>query len=122
MADPFAEPERLTVADAFQRHAGIDLLATSAAGRRSRPRAGSRQSGRASGIRVSADDTWSDIFSQVMVEKIEPHLGLGRATILYRIPGERGGAGAAASPPIRASPNASSSMPAASSLPMPSAS
>ena len=27
-ADPFAEPERLTVADAFARFAGIDLLAT----------------------------------------------------------------------------------------------
>ncbi|RVA71186.1 EF-P lysine aminoacylase GenX, partial [Mesorhizobium sp. M7A.F.Ca.US.006.04.2.1] len=29
--DPFAEPERLTVADAFAHHAGIDLLATVAA-------------------------------------------------------------------------------------------
>ena len=27
-ADPFAEPERLTVAEAFDRYAGIDLLAT----------------------------------------------------------------------------------------------
>ena len=27
-ADPFAEPERLTVAEAFARHAGIDLMAT----------------------------------------------------------------------------------------------
>ncbi len=27
-ADPFAAPERLTVAEAFARHAGIDLLAT----------------------------------------------------------------------------------------------
>ncbi len=27
-ADPFAEPERLTVADAFARHAGIALMAT----------------------------------------------------------------------------------------------
>ncbi|RWG21831.1 MAG: EF-P lysine aminoacylase GenX, partial [Mesorhizobium sp.] len=27
-ADPFAEPERLSVAEAFMRHAGIDLLAT----------------------------------------------------------------------------------------------
>ncbi|TIS74862.1 MAG: EF-P lysine aminoacylase GenX, partial [Mesorhizobium sp.] len=26
--DPFAEPERLSVAEAFMRHAGIDLLAT----------------------------------------------------------------------------------------------
>ncbi|WP_204317118.1 hypothetical protein, partial [Klebsiella aerogenes] len=27
-ADPFAAPERITVAEAFSRHAGIDLLAT----------------------------------------------------------------------------------------------
>src|ERR1700716_3028409 len=32
MADPFAEPERLTVAAAFERFAGIDLLATVANG------------------------------------------------------------------------------------------
>src|SRR6202045_4381514 len=31
-ADPFAEPERLTVATAFDRYAGIDLLATIADG------------------------------------------------------------------------------------------
>ena len=27
-ADPFREPDRVTVAEAFERHAGIDLLAT----------------------------------------------------------------------------------------------
>src|SRR5262249_49752578 len=31
-ADPFAEPERLTVAEAFTRFAGVDLLATLSAG------------------------------------------------------------------------------------------
>ena len=37
-ADPFAAPERLTVAEAFEQFAGIDLLAT-LAGRQARPRA-----------------------------------------------------------------------------------
>jgi lysyl-tRNA synthetase class 2 len=32
------------------------------------------------------DDSWADIFSRVMVEKIDPNLGLGRATILYDYP------------------------------------
>ena len=32
-ADPFAAPERLTVAEAFTRHAGVDLLATVRAGK-----------------------------------------------------------------------------------------
>ena len=37
-ADPFAEPERLSVAEAFLRYAGIDLLATVAADGEYRPR------------------------------------------------------------------------------------
>ncbi len=78
-ADPLAAPERLTVAEAFARYANIDLLgvlddrdalAAAAAGQ---------------GIRVAADDTWSDIFSGVLV-RIEPQLGIGRATILDEYP------------------------------------
>ena len=49
------------------------------------------------GIRVAADDTWSDIFSRVLVERIEPQLGIGRPTLLDEYPHRRGGAGAAAS-------------------------
>ena len=40
----------------------------------------------AAGIRTADDDTWGDIFSRVLVEKIEPHLGIGRATILDDYP------------------------------------
>ena len=32
------------------------------------------------------DDTWSDLFSRVIVERIEPNLGLSRATILDEYP------------------------------------
>ncbi len=35
---------------------------------------------------MSGDDTWADIFSKVLVERIEPHLGFGRATILCEYP------------------------------------
>ncbi|MGH6911250.1 MAG: amino acid--tRNA ligase-related protein, partial [Phenylobacterium sp.] len=38
------------------------------------------------GIRVAADDIWADVFSRVLVEKIEPNLGMGRATILCEYP------------------------------------
>jgi lysyl-tRNA synthetase class 2 len=38
------------------------------------------------GVRVADEDTWSDIFSRVLVERIEPHLGNGRATILDEYP------------------------------------
>ncbi len=83
-ADPFAEPERLTVAEAFSRHAGIDLLATLDGPEGDRGRLAAAAT--ASAVRVGGDDTWSDIFSRVMVERIEPRLGLGRATILYEYP------------------------------------
>src|SRR5437899_10646336 len=56
VADPFAEPERLTVADAFERYAGIDLLATIAGGNGDRARLAAAAEGR---VRITDDDTWS---------------------------------------------------------------
>jgi lysyl-tRNA synthetase class 2 len=86
-ADPFASPERITVAKAFDRHAGIDLLATlSDDDRPDREQLATRASD--AGVAIAADDTWGDIFSRVMAEKIEPYLGLGRATILDEYPAE----------------------------------
>jgi lysyl-tRNA synthetase class 2 len=38
------------------------------------------------GIRVADDDTWSDVFSRVLVERIEPNLGIARPTILDAYP------------------------------------
>ncbi|GGL48776.1 EF-P lysine aminoacylase EpmA [Caulobacter rhizosphaerae] len=83
--DPFAAPERLTVAEAFERHAGVDLLASIGAGGET-DRAALAASARAAGIRVADDDTWADVFSRVIVEKVEPKLGVGRATILCEYP------------------------------------
>jgi lysyl-tRNA synthetase class 2 len=80
-ADPFAEPELLTVAAAFERFAGIDLFATVAGGEGDRAKLAA-----AAKVRVTADDTWSDIFSKVLVEYIEPNLGQGRLTLLYEYP------------------------------------
>ena len=83
--DPFAAPERVTVAEAFARHAGVDLLA-SVAGDGSVDRDVLAASAKAAGIRVAADDTWADVFSRVIVEKVEPNLGIGRAVILCEYP------------------------------------
>ena len=80
--DPFAAPERLTVAQAFSRYAGIDLLALLPP----QPAAVFAAAANAAGVRTAPDDTWGDVFSRVLVEKIEPHLGLGQATILYDYP------------------------------------
>jgi lysyl-tRNA synthetase class 2 len=82
-ADPFAEPELLTVASAFERFAGIDLLATIADGEGDRAALAAAGGSR---VRISDDDTWSDIFSKVLVEHIEPNLGQGRLTILLEYP------------------------------------
>jgi elongation factor P--(R)-beta-lysine ligase len=85
VADPHAEPERVTVAQAFARHAGIDLLAAlGPAGEADRCRLA--RAAEATAVRVAPDDGWSDIYSRILVERIEPHLGLGRATILYEYP------------------------------------
>jgi lysyl-tRNA synthetase class 2 len=76
-ADAHAEPERLTVAEAFGRYAGIDLFATE--GDRDR-------FAKVASVRTASDDTWSDIFSRVLAEKIEPNLGIGRSTLLTEYP------------------------------------
>jgi lysyl-tRNA synthetase class 2 len=83
--DPFAEPERITLAEAFDGFAGIDLLASVGAGGETDCEA-LAAAARSAGVRVAADDTWADVFSRVLVEKIEPRLGQGRATILCEYP------------------------------------
>jgi lysyl-tRNA synthetase class 2 len=83
--DPALPPERLTVAEAFRRHAGIDLLSTMEPdGATDRGRLATAM--QAAGLRVAEDDTWADLFSRVLVEKVEPALGFGRATILCEYP------------------------------------
>ena len=76
-ADASGTPDVLTVAEAFRAFAGIDLMATitpvgvdldALAAKVAR-----------AGIRVADDDTWSDLFSRVMVERIEP--GLARRPV-----------------------------------------
>jgi lysyl-tRNA synthetase class 2 len=123
-ADPFAEPERLTVRDAFLRYAGIDLFESlepappviASAAKQSTPpqppplpaEGRSHDAGllrcacndgraepdrnklaaavAAKGMRVAADDSWSDLFSRVLSEKVEPNLGIGRPTFLTDYP------------------------------------
>ena len=82
-ADPFVEPELLTVAGAFAQFAGIDLLATIDRGEGDRAVLAAAAAGK---VRISDDDTWSDIFSKILVEHVEPNLGQGRLTILFEYP------------------------------------
>jgi len=83
--DPCAEPERLTVAQAFTWHAGIELLDTL-----SEEGEGDRDvlavKARRAGLEVAADDNWADIFSKILVARVEPKLGLGKPTLLHEYP------------------------------------
>jgi lysyl-tRNA synthetase class 2 len=85
ICDPFAEPQRVSVADAFREHAGIDLFATMDSDGNTDAEALARLM-RCVGLAVPADYTWSYLFSRVLVEKVEPRLGLGRITVLDRYP------------------------------------
>jgi lysyl-tRNA synthetase class 2 len=83
--DPLAPLERVTVAEACRRHAGIDVLATLADPDRP-DRDGLAAMARAAGLRVAADDGWSDVFTRILVERVEPALGRGRASVLCEYP------------------------------------
>jgi len=82
--DPNGDAEALSVAEAFSRHAGIDILATL------KPRGSDREAlateARQAGVAFTADDSWSDIFSRILVERVEPKLGQGRPTVLLEYP------------------------------------
>lgn len=83
--DPMLEPERVSVADAMRRHASVDLLATLAHDGSADRESLARQAA-AIHLRVAPDDTWSDIFSRILSDRVEPHLGHGRPTLLDRYP------------------------------------
>ena len=83
--DPLAQPERVSVAEAFSRYAGVDLFATMDVAGTTDTAALARQM-EAAGIAVPADHDWSYLFTRVLTERVEPHLGLGRITILDRYP------------------------------------
>ncbi|MGL5115232.1 MAG: EF-P lysine aminoacylase EpmA [Beijerinckiaceae bacterium] len=82
--DPRLAPEHLTLAEAFDRYARIDLLSTFDQGETDRGALAA--AARAAGVRVAADDTWSDVFTRVLLEKVEPMIGNGRATLLTEYP------------------------------------
>ena len=84
VCDPAQEPQRLSVAEAFRLYAGIDLLSTLDGAATDRDALAAQAI--AAGLRVAGDDVWSDIFSRVLSERVEPHLGQGRITILDRYP------------------------------------
>lgn len=69
--------ERLTVADAFARYVGADLLAT----------AGDAVAlAAAAGTRLRDNETWEDLFFRLLLERIEPRIGRSHPTFLTHWP------------------------------------
>ena len=110
--DPFAEAERLTVADAFRIHAGIDLLATLSPTARATATCLATRARRA-GFAIADEDNWADIFCKMLAARVEPQTGAGPADpSLSNIPAaKRRWRGPSRT--IRAWPSGSSFMPAA---------
>jgi len=97
VCDPFQGCERLTVAEAFRRHAGLDLASVWPGGGDAGDGSGALSDpapdpaplealARAAGIRTDAGDGWDDLFFRIFLERIEPRLGQGRPTILMDYP------------------------------------
>ena len=80
VCDPHMEPEYLSLCEAFQRYTRIDLESVL------EDREAFAAAARAAGISFSVDASWSDIFSAVLVSKVEHRLGQGRLTFLHSYP------------------------------------
>ena len=70
--------ERLTCSDAFLRHAGFDPLPFDAEA--------FAQAARTIGVRPAPGASWDEVFTQVLIERVEPALGLSRPTYLTEYP------------------------------------
>ncbi|MBP0466705.1 EF-P lysine aminoacylase GenX [Roseomonas sp. PWR1] len=73
--------ERLTMAEAFERHCeGLDILATEGDAGRLRDAAAAR------GFAPREGEGWEDLFFRLLLERVEPAIGRGRATFLTHWP------------------------------------
>jgi lysyl-tRNA synthetase class 2 len=71
--------ERLTVRELLQRHAGIALRGDETV-------AQMRALAAQAGCSVAPDAAWDDVFFQVFLDRVEPHLGVGRPTFVLDWP------------------------------------
>ncbi len=69
--------ERLTVAEAFARHVGVDLLAIGA---------DAPGLAAAAGTRLRDGEDWEDLFFRLLLERVEPKLGRQHPTFLTHWP------------------------------------
>jgi lysyl-tRNA synthetase class 2 len=77
VATSLARTERLTVAEAFDRYVGADVLASEGDAAALAAQAG---------VRVREGEHWEDLFFRLLLERIEPHLGRAHPTFLTHWP------------------------------------
>lgn len=77
--------EYLSVQEAFERFTGIDLLATAPDPLNPDTEMLCMQAD-GLGVRTADTDTWEDIFFRIYLDRIEPQLGVGVATVLHSYP------------------------------------
>lgn len=78
--DIHAPWERLTVAQAFATYAQVNFDAFF-------DEKIAKDIARSKGYTVEADTTWEQVYNQIFLNEVEPHLGRGKPTILYEFPG-----------------------------------
>jgi elongation factor P--(R)-beta-lysine ligase len=71
--------ERTTVAALMQQHAGLQLDGSETA-------ADLAQKAASAGVATGAAEAYDDLFFQVFLDRVEPHLGRGRPTFVYDWP------------------------------------
>lgn len=84
ICDLQVEPEIVTVDTAFQSLAGVDLGSTYSADAVDRDALAALA--RREKIKFGDRDSWADIFSRILTEKIEPRLGQDRPTLMTHYP------------------------------------
>ena len=85
--DPFQPWERLTIAEAFQKYTGIDIMATIPTTPTKEPDPDLlRAEAERIGEHCSNSDRWEDIFFRIMLNHIENKLGDNVPTILCEYP------------------------------------
>ena len=85
VCDPRRPWQRLSVAEAFVRHAGIDLLASAPDPAAPSFELLAKAAARA-GLLAHEGDDWESLFFRIFLERIEPALGAPVPTILYDYP------------------------------------
>lgn len=85
--DPFQKWQRLTIAEAFKKYTGIDIMATIPNIPTLEPDPQKlRKEAEKLGEQCYDSDRWEDIFFRIMLNHIENKLGDGVPTILYEYP------------------------------------